>query len=372
MIVKYHSNNTVSALKMKKVVFIFIFLLQLVGAPLAYAELLILGVDQDTYIDSISPNGNFGGRWNFLISGMTGKSAYGLLHFDTTPLPDSATIESAQLTFLIHGNNSTNSYFIHPLLRAWDETSATWVLAEPGVFWTNPGGDYDQSAYVAIPLTGPYPDWVIMDVTSLVSDEAGRLKDGIANNGLVLRADAGYTKSLSSEFTYNANATTCHSCHGFLPPERDEGKSFDCIACHSRDGIPLSGEPTLIIQYQITDSDGDGVFDGVDNCPTVSNAGQEDSYPPGGNAIGDACECESDFDCDGDVDGTDAFSFKTHYGRSLIIYPCAEINPCQGDFSCDGDVDGTDAVLFKSDFGRGASGNRCPACDIGDWCSGAY
>lgn len=357
---------------MKKVVFILLFLLQLIGAPLAAEELLILQVDKDTYIDSISPNGNFGGRWNFLISGMTGKSAYGLLHFDATSLPDAATIESAQLIFLIHGHNSTGSYVIYPLLRAWDETSSTWVLAEPGVFWTNPGGDYDQSVYEAIHLTGPFPDWVVMDITSLVSDQAGRLKDNVADHGLLLKADAGYTKSLSSEFSSNSNAETCHSCHGYLPPVRDQGKSFNCANCHSRDGIPLTGEPALVIQYNLTDVDSDGVFDGVDNCPTVANAGQEDSYPPKGNAIGDACECESDFDCDGNVDGTDAFNFKTHFGRSLINYPCLDINPCMGDFSCDGDVDGTDAFLFKSDFGRGASGNYCPACDSGDWCSGSY
>ena len=357
---------------MKNVVFILMVLLQLVVATLTSAELLILEVDQDTYIDSISPNSNFGQRWNFLISGMTGKSAYGLLHFDTMQLPNEATIQSAHVTFLVHGNNSTGSYSIHPLLRAWDESSATWITSATGIAWTQPGGDYDQNTYVTLPLAGFYPNWVIIDVTHLFSDEAGRLKDDIADNGLLIRADAGYTKSLSAEFASNANAATCHSCHGFLPPERDEGKSFDCNICHSRDGVPLAGEPALIIQYQITDSDGDGVFDGVDNCPTVSNTGQEDSYPPGGNATGDACECESDFDCDGAVDGTDAFSFKTHYGRSMIIQPCMDIDPCQGDFSCDGDVDGMDAFLFKADFGRGVAGNLCPACGIGDWCGGAY
>ncbi len=134
---------------MKKVVFILLLVLWLISVPLASAELLTLQVDKDTYIDSISPNGNFGGRWNFLISGMTGKSAYGLLHFDTTPLPDEATIQSAQLTFLIHGNNTTGSYFIHPLLQAWDEASATWISSATGVLWTYPGGDYDQGTYAA-------------------------------------------------------------------------------------------------------------------------------------------------------------------------------------------------------------------------------
>ena len=50
------------------------------------------------------------------------------------------------------------------------------------------------------------------------------------------------------------------------------------------------------------DSDGDGVPDNLDNCPTVYNPSQADTYPPGGNDCGDACECEGDFDCDGDQD----------------------------------------------------------------------
>ena len=47
--------------------------------------------------------------------------------------------------------------------------------------------------------------------------------------------------------------------------------------------------------------------EGEDNCPEIYNPDQEDTYPPRGNGIGDACECEGDFDCDGDVDGWDAF-----------------------------------------------------------------
>jgi len=77
---------------------------------------------------------------------------------------------------------------------------------------------------------------------------------------------------------------------------------------------------------------------------------KEDSFPPQSNGIGDICECESDFDCDGDVDGTDATTFKLYFGRNLVFYPCDEVNPCRGDFDCDQDCDGTDALLFKSDF----------------------
>jgi hypothetical protein len=107
----------------------------------------------------------------------------------------------------------------------------------------------------------------------------------------------------------------------------------------------------------------------IDNCPTISNALQEDSYPPQGNGIGNACECEGNFDCDSDIDGTDAATFKGDVGRHLMTDPCTDLNPCNGDFSCDGDVDGSDAALFKQDFGRGYL-LQCPRCVKGSvWCN---
>lgn len=119
------------------------------------------------------------------------------------------------------------------------------------------------------------------------------------------------------------------------------------------------------------DSESDGVTDCIDNCPTIGNADQQDSYPPLGNGIGDACECEGNFNCaeDQDVDGSDAFTFKSDFGRSIVLHPCIAGDTCNGDFSCDGDVDGTDAFLFKSDFGRSIILNPCPYCVTNPWCT---
>ena len=97
------------------------------------------------------------------------------------------------------------------------------------------------------------------------------------------------------------------------------------------------------------DYDNDGMGDVCDDII--------DNYPPGGNGCIDACECEGDFEPDGDVDGTDAVNFKHDFFRK----DCAELPPCNGDFECDGDVDGTDAVNFKADFWR----KDCPSC--GGW-----
>ena len=151
------------------------------------------------------------------------------------------------------------------------------------------------------------------------------------------------------------------------------------------------GRTGTILRYD-GDADSDNMLDPVDNCVVVANIGQEDgdldsvgnacdncisnynpdqedTYPPNGNAIGDACDCEGNFNCDADVDGSDASTFKTDFGRSLILNPCTTESPCNGDFNCDQDCDGTDASRFKQDFGRSSLQNSCPSCVSGVWCA---
>ncbi|MCK5011772.1 MAG: sulfatase-like hydrolase/transferase, partial [Deltaproteobacteria bacterium] len=73
-----------------------------------------------------------------------------------------------------------------------------------------------------------------------------------------------------------------------------------------RRSIQLSPEERKKLEamgyLQVTDDiDKDGIPDNDDNCPYVFNPNQKDTYPPGGNGIGDACDCEGDFNCDGNV-----------------------------------------------------------------------
>lgn len=189
---------------------------------------------------------------------------------------------------------------------------------------------------------------------------------------------SGYSSPLHNIHS-GQSCTTCHpgtagslpipsnACAGCHPPgnqgvcplinESLAGSSHGetCLACHTN----CSSQQ---------DTDGDAVIDVADNCPGTFNPDQLDTYPPPGNGIGNACDCEGNFNCDADVDGSDAFSFKADFGRTIILNPCTNASPCDGDFSCDGDVDGTDASLFKSDFGRSAVQNPCPACVSGNWC----
>jgi hypothetical protein len=141
------------------------------------------------------------------------------------------------------------------------------------------------------------------------------------------------------------------------------GDDSDC------DGIPDSYDNcSEMANSDQTDTDGDCIGDTCDTDPFVYDPAQPDTYPPLGNDIGDSCECEGDFDCDGDCDGTDAAKFKADFGRSTFKNPCETSSPCNGDFDCDNDCDGADAALFKADFGRSEFNNPCPACVVGIWC----
>ena len=235
---------------MKKAIVLFFFYMLSLYHPVS-AGTISITADKDTYIDKVYPDTNFGQKWNLLVSGSpVSKLANGLVRFDLSGLPGTARITKAQLTVLVHSNHSTNIFRIHPMMTPWDEDYATWNSAASGVSWTAPGGDYDPAVFIEAALPSTTPSWMVIDVTTLISDEQGNLKAGTAANGLLLKADAGYNKILSSEFSTYANALTCHSCHGTNDPSLDVGKSTNCAQCHSQGDIRLSGEPTLNITYQ--------------------------------------------------------------------------------------------------------------------------
>ncbi len=235
---------------MKKTGMLLLFFIFLFTCGNICAETIALHADNDTYIDQLYPDTNFGQGWKMLMNGSTTKSAHGLLHFNLSGLPDGARITKARLAVLVHGNHSTNLFHVYPMTSVWGEDFATWNLAAEGVNWTTPGGDFDPAVFVEAGLPGSAPDWMVIDVTCLISGAQGTLNAGTAANGLLLKADAGYSKVLSAEFAGYENALTCHSCHGTDDPSRDAGKSTNCAQCHTRGDISLSGEPTLIVDYE--------------------------------------------------------------------------------------------------------------------------
>jgi hypothetical protein len=84
------------------------------------------------------------------------------------------------------------------------------------------------------------------------------------------------------------------------------------------------------------------------------------------NDIGDACECEADFDCDLDQDWYDVFTFIEDWGRNPDNNPCPPCVPenesCEGDFDGDCDIDWDDVYKFLEDWGRNPENRPCPSC----------
>ena len=126
-----------------------------------------------------------------------------------------------------------------------------------------------------------------------------------------------YTGSVELCFSYDdsdvkGNEANLSILHGITTPpfwEKLPTTSHDTVSniiC----GLSSSLSPFVIVEPS-ADTDGDGILDGVDNCPFDSNAGQDDGDSDG---VGDICDVfpadPADwFDTDGDGvgDNSDAF-----------------------------------------------------------------
>jgi hypothetical protein len=90
-----------------------------------------------------------------------------------------------------------------------------------------------------------------------------------------------------------------------------------------------------------------------DNCPNTYNPDQEDTMPPEGNGIGNACECLADINCNGKVDLADLNVLKQEFS-----VPLSPLLPCSADLNYDGKVNLVDTLILRTEFLR----IDCPAC----------
>ncbi|MGE0479005.1 MAG: alpha-amylase family glycosyl hydrolase [Phycisphaerae bacterium] len=126
-----------------------------------------------------------------------------------------------------------------------------------------------------------------------------------------------------------------------------------------RDGFGQSTSLTLgkmavsVLRWNVPpeaflDTDGDGVANASDNCPTVANAGQQDAD---GDGVGDACDPDArrpgDANCDGVVNNFDIDPFVlalTDPAAYAAAYPACQILNC--DANDDGVVNNFDIDPF--------------------------
>lgn len=120
--------------------------------------------------------------------------------------------------------------------------------------------------------------------------------------------------------------------------EIEDGKDNDC------DGVIDGGNPD-------SDSDGDGIVDTADNCPTVANGNQQNFDA---DALGDACDPDDDNDSFADTNDCDPLNES--------IFPGAVEVPGDGiDNNCDGEIDET-TTLVDSDGDTIADNiDNCPS-----------
>ena len=86
---------------------------------------------------------------------------------------------------------------------------------------------------------------------------------------IVNGADKGFFSGVAGN-TYNAHVEV-------------QGEDFS--------GHDVSFSANVPVTFTTTpDSDGDGVDDAIDNCPLVFNPSQLDTFPVGGNGVGDCCD----------------------------------------------------------------------------------
>ncbi len=199
--------------------------------------------------------------------------------------------------------------------------------------------------------------------------------------GHYLKGQAGYS------YVGDGVGDVCDNCWEVINPDQADSNAN----CPS---VPYSSDPLCgnACEGVGEDSDGDGIPNNSDNCPNYPNgptsgtctqvivAGpitnyidkhrpvllldgdcdsgevcektQADNYPPGGNGVGDACECEGSFTCDQSLGSDDVSLFLLDTGRNTYNRPCTNLDPCNGDFLCDGSVDAYDVTKFIEDTGR--------------------
>ncbi|MCW8128789.1 MAG: DNRLRE domain-containing protein [Planctomycetota bacterium] len=146
------------------------------GWAAAAEDPLELKPSDDTYLtpDVSGKPGGRGARDEFQIYGGADKKQFrALLKFDLSEVKTAPTQAILSIyVWNIGSPKKSETIRCHPVLRDWDEKSASWDMCHADDLWTNPGGDFDPVALagnmVANTMGGQKGWWLDFDVTPMV------------------------------------------------------------------------------------------------------------------------------------------------------------------------------------------------------------
>ncbi len=93
----------------------------------------------DASLIAAEPDRNYGNEWSLVTS--TTEDARSLIYFDVSQVPTNAHVHSAILSLYATRESNTQVACLEatPLLRPWDEATATWNRPRAGESWNVPG-----------------------------------------------------------------------------------------------------------------------------------------------------------------------------------------------------------------------------------------
>lgn len=104
----------------------------------------------DTFIDENSVNTNYGDESKIKVKNV--DDIFGLIKFDLSPIPTSATIESAEISLYLNTSSADQDIKLYRISQDWNEDAVTWGN------W-NPIGNYSTSANISGTIDKNYIGW---------------------------------------------------------------------------------------------------------------------------------------------------------------------------------------------------------------------
>ena len=217
-------------------------------------------------------------------------------------------------------NNSTINLISGGEIQIQYSTSSVQYESWTNQFNNNASGVISGSGKLTIGY-GSYPHYaqstlnnygsIAIEPSSTYQTESVRCMGIINNYDLIDTTNGGID---NTDGTINNYGTINNECDG-LVGGTVTGNPIPSPSCDNCPDDPNKVEPGICgCGVPDTDPDSDGTPNCNDNCPNIYNPDQEDNDD---NNIGDACECEGDFEPDGDVDGRD-LAQKINAGGSNI------------------------------------------------------